>query len=88
MRKLQKLGFSLVGTDDSGGEMIYDINLTGPVAIVVGAEGKGLRRLTRDTCDHLAQIPMLGSVECLNVSVATGVCLFEVVRQRRASAGK
>ncbi|MDP6546448.1 MAG: 23S rRNA (guanosine(2251)-2'-O)-methyltransferase RlmB [Phycisphaerae bacterium] len=88
MRKLQDLGFCLVGTDDSGKEMIYDINLTGPVAIVVGAEGKGLRRLTRDTCDHLARIPMLGSVECLNVSVATGVCLFEVVRQRRKTAKK
>ena len=88
MRKLQDIGLSLVGTDDSAREMIYDINLTGPVAIVVGAEGKGLRRLTRDTCDHLAKIPMLGSVECLNASVATGVCLFEAVRQRRASPGK
>ena len=88
MRNLQELGFSLVGTDDSGGEMLYDIDLTGPVAIVAGAEGKGLRRLTRETCDHLARIPMLGNVECLNVSVATGVCLFEVVRQRRKTAGK
>jgi 23S rRNA (guanosine2251-2'-O)-methyltransferase len=83
MRKLQELGFRLVGTDDSGAETLYDIDLTGPIAIVVGAEGKGIRRLTRETCDHLAQIPMLGNVECLNVSVATGVCLFEVVRQRR-----
>jgi len=88
MRKLQELGFKLVGTDDSGGEMIYDIDLTGPVAIVSGAEGKGVRRLTRDTCDHLAKIPMLGNVECLNVSVATGICLFEVVRQRHTSRGK
>jgi 23S rRNA (guanosine2251-2'-O)-methyltransferase len=82
MRKLQELGFRLVGTDDSGAETLYDIDLTGPIAIVVGAEGKGIRRLTRETCDYLAKIPMLGNVECLNVSVATGICLFEVVRQR------
>ena len=88
MRRFQELGFRLVGTDDAGGEMLYDTDLTGPIAIVVGAEGKGIRRLTRETCDHLVQIPMLGNVECLNVSVATGVCLFEVVRQRRKSARK
>jgi 23S rRNA (guanosine2251-2'-O)-methyltransferase len=88
MRKLQEIGFRLVGTDDSGGAVLYDIDLSGPVAIVVGAEGKGLRRLTRESCDDLAQIPMLGNVECLNVSVATGICLFEVVRQRRTPAGK
>lgn len=87
MRKLQDLGFRIIGTDDSGSEMLYDIDLTGPVAIVSGAEGKGMRRLTRETCDCLAKIPMAGTVECLNVSVATGVCLFEVVRQRRKGAG-
>ncbi len=85
MRRFQDLGFKLVGTDDSAEEMIYDIDMTGPVAIVAGAEGKGVRKLTRDTCDHLAQIPMLGNVECLNVSVATGICLFEVVRQRHTA---
>lgn len=87
MRKLQEAGFWLVGLDDASDELLYEINLTGPVGIVMGAEGKGVRRLTRETCDHLAQIPMLGTVECLNVSVATGVALFEVVRQRRSAGG-
>lgn len=88
MKRLQEAGFWLVGTDDGGGETLYDLDLTGPIGIVSGAEGTGLRRLTKENCDHLAQIPMLGTVECLNVSVATGVCLFEVVRQRRAKAEK
>ena len=88
MRKLQDLGFWLIGTDDAGEETIYDLDLTGRIGIVMGAEGKGMRRLTAESCDHLAVIPMHGSVECLNVSVATGVCLFEAVRQRQANAGK
>ncbi|MFT5466296.1 MAG: 23S rRNA (guanosine2251-2'-O)-methyltransferase [Verrucomicrobiales bacterium] len=88
MKRLQEAGFWLVGTDDSGDEMLFDMDLTGPIGIVSGAEGTGLRRLTREGCDHLAQIPMSGTVECLNVSVATGVCLFEVVRQRRAKSKK
>ena len=88
MRRLQDAGFWLVGTDDAGGETLYDIELTGPIGIVMGAEGTGLRRLTRECCDYLAKIPMSGSVECLNVSVATGVCLFEVVRQRLVAGQK
>ena len=61
---------------------IYDIDLTGPLALVMGAEGKGLRRLTTELCDDLAYIPIRGQVESLNVSVATGVCVFEALRQR------
>ena len=62
---------------------IYDIDLKGSLAIVMGAEGSGLRRLTREHCDALFKIPMVGTVESLNVSVATGICLFEALRQRR-----
>tara|TARA_R110002096_G_scaffold273422_3_gene467224 strand:- start:16284 stop:16877 length:594 start_codon:yes stop_codon:yes gene_type:complete len=86
MQKLQEAGIWLVGTDDSGEQSLYDVDLAGPIGIVMGAEGKGMRRLTRENCDFLAQIPMSGSVECLNVSVATGVCLFEAVRQRRMAS--
>jgi len=85
LRKLQDAGVWLVGTSDRGDRSLYDLDLTGPLAIVMGAEGKGARRLTMETCDFLATIPMAGHVECLNVSVATGVCLFEAVRQRAAA---
>lgn len=83
LKELKEMGIWLVGTSDKAAESIYDIDLRGPIGIVMGAEGRGLRRLTEDCCDFLSNIPMLGSVECLNVSVATGVCLFETVRQRR-----
>lgn len=79
MKELKKAGLWLVGTTDSAQECIYDIDLSGPLALVMGSEGKGLRRLTMENCDFLAYIPMSGSVDCLNVSVATGVCLFERV---------
>ena len=82
MRELQEAGVWLVGTADDSEKTIYDIDLTGPVAIVMGAEGEGMRRLTRETCDELVSIPMLGGVESLNVSVASGVCLYEARRQR------
>ncbi len=82
MRTLKDLGLVLVGTADKGDQSLYDLDLRGPIGIVMGAEGKGIRRLTAEHCDHLVRIPMTGPVECLNVSVATGVCLFEAVRQR------
>ncbi|MBX7208426.1 MAG: 23S rRNA (guanosine(2251)-2'-O)-methyltransferase RlmB [Verrucomicrobiaceae bacterium] len=83
MEKLKELGLWLVGTADEATQSIYDIDFKGPVGLVMGAEGSGMRRLTGEHCDFLARIPMLGQVECLNVSVAAGVCLFEAVRQRR-----
>ncbi len=85
LKALKAQGVWLTGTADEATRDIYDIDLTGPFCLVMGAEGKGLRRLTAESCDHLARIPMAGKVECLNVSVATGVCLFEAVRQRRGA---
>jgi len=87
IEQLKKAGIWIVGTSDKAQKPIYDIDLKDPLAIVMGAEGKGLRRLTGDLCDFLAHIPMQGSVECLNVSVATGICLFEAVRQRSRVKG-
>ncbi len=81
--RLQDAGLWLVGTADEAEENLYDLDLTGPIGIVMGAEGGGLRRLTAEKCDHLVRLPMLGTVSCLNVSVATGVCLYECVRQRQ-----
>jgi len=78
----------VVGTSDQAEKSIYDLDLNRPVALVLGAEGDGLRQLTAKTCDELVRIPMAGSVESLNVSVAAGVCLFEVARQRAAAAAK
>ena len=79
---LKDEGFWLVGTSDNANQPIYEIDLKGKIGIVMGAEGKGLRRLTEEKCDFLAKLPMMGSVECLNVSVAAGVCLYEAIRQR------
>ncbi|MDR6180141.1 MULTISPECIES: 23S rRNA (guanosine(2251)-2'-O)-methyltransferase RlmB [unclassified Pseudomonas] len=86
LEKLQKRGLWIVGTAGEATQEIYDVDMSGPTVVVMGAEGKGMRRLTREHCDHLARLPMAGSVSSLNVSVATGVCLFEAVRQRRTSA--
>jgi len=83
MRALQEQGVWFVGTAGEATHDIYQSKLTGPLAIVMGAEGDGMRRLTRETCDDLIKIPMAGTVSSLNVSVATGICLFEAVRQRR-----
>ncbi|RKF15801.1 23S rRNA (guanosine(2251)-2'-O)-methyltransferase RlmB [Alginatibacterium sediminis] len=84
LREMQKLGVWIVGTAGEAEQMIYDCKMQGPLAIVMGAEDKGMRRLTRETCDELIKLPMMGSVSSLNVSVAAGVCLFEAVRQRQA----
>jgi 23S rRNA (guanosine2251-2'-O)-methyltransferase len=83
LEKLKKLDVWCYGLDQSGTRLIYDTVLTGSLALVLGAEGKGLRRLTKERCDDLIAIPMAGSVSSLNVSVAAGVCLFEAVRQRQ-----
>ena len=82
MEHLKKAGLWLVGTTDHTDKLIYDIDLKGPLALILGAEEKGMRRLTEENCDFLAKIPMAGKVECLNVSVSAGVCLYEAVRQR------
>lgn len=82
LRTLQELGIWIVGTAGEADALLYDQDLTGPVALVLGAEGSGMRRLTREHCDFLVRLPMAGSVSSLNVSVAAGVCLFEAVRQR------
>jgi len=82
LRWLQTQGLWLVGADRAGSENLFTTTLTGPLAVVLGAEGAGLRRLTREVCDKLIYIPMRGRVESLNVSVAAGVCLYEVMRQR------
>ncbi|AUJ68825.1 MULTISPECIES: 23S rRNA (guanosine(2251)-2'-O)-methyltransferase RlmB [Pseudoalteromonas] len=84
LRDIKEAGVWVVGTAGETDTAVFDANLTGPMAIVMGAEGDGMRRLTREHCDELVKIPMVGSVSSLNVSVATGVCLFEVLRQRSA----
>jgi len=80
---LKERGVWLYGAAGEAENSLYDSDLTGSVALVMGAEGAGLRRLTREHCDHLIKLPMAGTVSSLNVSVATGVCLFEIVRQRQ-----
>ena len=82
LRAIKDRGIWLCGTADTAGKTLYRQDLTGPLALVMGGEGKGLRRLTMDTCDYLVAIPMAGLIESLNVSVATGVCLYEIQRQR------
>lgn len=89
LRRLRDAGVWLVGTAGEAEKTLYETDLCGPVAILLGGEERGLRRLTRELCDHLLRIPMAGVVESLNVSVAAGVCLFEARRQReRRGAGR
>ncbi|UMX80029.1 23S rRNA (guanosine(2251)-2'-O)-methyltransferase RlmB [Klebsiella pneumoniae] len=82
MRLLQGRERLIVGTAGEADHTLFQSKMTGPMALVMGAEGEGMRRLTREHCDELISIPMAGSVSSLNVSVATGICLFEAVRQR------
>lgn len=82
MEQLKEVGVWLYGADAEAKQTLYQTSLTGPIGMVLGAEGSGLRRLTRELCDVLLKIPMHGSVSSLNVSVATGIFLFEAVRQR------
>lgn len=84
LRDIKEAGVWVVGTAGETDTTLFNANLTGPMAVVMGAEGDGMRRLTREHCDELVKIPMVGTVSSLNVSVATGICLFEVLRQRTA----
>jgi len=86
INELKDRNIRVIGTSDTATKSIYDIDLSGPVALVLGAEGAGMRQLTGKTCDELVSIPMRGAVESLNVSVASGVCLYEVLRQRERKA--
>ena len=87
LNELKDFDIRVIGTSDDAELTLYDVDLTGPVAFVLGSEGDGMRQLTRKTCDQLVRIPMAGAVESLNVSVAAGVCLFEALRQRMKAAG-
>jgi len=82
LNELKERDIRIVGTSDAAERSLYELDLTGPVALVLGAEGSGMRQLTSKTCDELVRLPMKGAVESLNVSVASGVCLYEALRQR------
>jgi 23S rRNA (guanosine2251-2'-O)-methyltransferase len=86
LRALKERGIWLYGASGEAESDLYGLDLAGPMALVMGSEGEGMRRLTEETCDFLLRIPMAGAMESLNVSVATGVCLFEVRRQRGLKA--
>ena len=86
LAELKEHDIRIIGTSDDAEHTLYDLDLTGPVAFVLGAEGDGMRQLTRKTCDQLVRIPMAGAVESLNVSVASAVCLYEALRQRAKAA--
>ena len=84
LKQLQQRGLWVVGTAGEAEQLLYEVDLKVPTVIVMGAEGAGMRRLTREHCDYLAKLPMAGAVSSLNVSVTAGICLFEAVRQRTA----
>ena len=84
LNELKERNIWIIGTSDQATHTLYQTDLKGPVALVLGAEGDGMRQLTAKTCDQLISIPMQGAVESLNVSVASGVCLYEALRQRTA----
>jgi 23S rRNA (guanosine2251-2'-O)-methyltransferase len=85
LNELKERNIWIIGTSDQATQTLYQVDLKGAVALVLGAEGDGMRALTAKTCDQLVRIPMQGAVESLNVSVASGVCLYEATRQRQAS---
>lgn len=85
LRLLKEYNITIVGTAGEAQKTLYQTSLSGSLALIMGAEDKGMRRLTREACDYLISLPMFGLVSSLNVSVATGVCLFEIVRQRLLS---
>jgi 23S rRNA (guanosine2251-2'-O)-methyltransferase len=85
LNELKERNIWVIGTSDQATKNLYQTDLKGPIALVLGAEGDGIRHLTAKTCDELISIPMMGAVESLNVSVASGVCLYEAMRQRTSS---
>ena len=87
LNELKERSIWVTGTSDDAERTLYDVDFKGPTALVLGAEGAGMRQLTRKTCDQLVRIPMMGAVESLNVSVASGVCLYEARRQRGVLRG-
>jgi len=86
LKDLKQAGVWIYGTSDRTSASLYDHDYRGPIALVMGGEGSGLRRLTMESCDHLVKLPMRGQVESLNVSVATGICLYEILRSRASQA--
>jgi len=86
LNELKERNIRVIGTSDDAQQSLYDIDLRGPLALVLGAEGSGMRQLTAKTCDLLVRLPMRGAVESLNVSVASGICLYEALRQRERAA--
>ena len=88
LNELKERDIWIIGTSDDAPKTLYEVDLRGPTALVLGAEGDGMRQLTRKTCDELIGIPMMGAVSSLNVSVASGVCLYEALRQRGGAAAQ
>jgi 23S rRNA (guanosine2251-2'-O)-methyltransferase len=88
LRSLAERGIRLLAAADDAERELYDLDLRGPLGVVLGAEGTGLRRLTRELCGSEMRLPMRGVVESLNVSVAAGICLYEALRQRRSGSGQ
>ena len=86
LNELKERDIRVIGTSDQAERSLYELDLSGPVALVLGAEGSGMRQLTAKTCDELVHLPMKGAVESLNVSVASGICLYEALRQRERRA--